>query len=106
MNQLNSILFEGTVTDIRECTKKQKETVVYTLRNVCNEKKLLMDAYVMGEFAERAKHEIKEGMDVRALGMLVRADGKIAIYCQHLEFRRKKNKSKDTKDVSISEKMR
>lgn len=103
MNQLNSVLFEGTVTDIRECTKRQKKTVVYTLRNTRGEKKLLMDAYVTGELAEKARHEIKEGMDVRVLGRLVRADGKIAIYGQHLEFRRKKNKSNDTKDVSISE---
>lgn len=103
MNQLNSVLFEGTVTDIRECTKKQQKTVVYTLRNTRGEKKLLMDAYVTGELAEKARPEIKEGMDVRALGMLVRTDGKIAIYCQHLEFRKKKNKSNGTKDVSISE---
>lgn len=96
MNQLNSILLEGVVTDKKVATKEHRKVVVYTIKNTSREatnskiQELSIDCYAYGELAEKSQPEISEGMTIRALGRLVIVDGNIAIHCQHLEFRRKK----------------
>ena len=103
-SQLNSILLEGTVTEKKVINKKHSLIVVYTLKNTSKgptnskPKDLSIDCYLHGELAKRSLDYVEEGMNVRALGRLVQKNGNIAIYGQHLEFRRRK------KDVAIFEK--
>lgn len=110
MNQLNNIIFEGTL--INDPEKVAKSTVTgdvlvkftisndrfYTVGDQLKMDSIFMVCQCWGELGEKAVNSLKEGMLVRAVGRLVMErwlspDGTkktaVEILCNHIEFRAK-----------------
>lgn len=107
MNQLNSVLIEGTLMMNPRviATDKKNEgwgiRVMFKVanlkwrkddRNMVREEVMVIPCEATGNLAEVVKDKIKEGMTVRVVGRLSGNEGKFKIIVHHVEYRREKGK--------------
>ena len=126
MNELNSVLIEGTLLDepkriLLADTEESVRLVKFDIashkvyRNSDGETKddvLIISCIAFGELAERIQPLLKSGMQVRVLGRLRSTrwqtregeDRKsFEIVAQHIEFRRRKKGKKTEEEISLSD---
>ena len=107
MNQLNSVLIEGTLTTNPRviATDKKNEgwglRVMFKIANLrwrkesrtlTREEISVFQCEASGNLAEVVKDKMKEGMMVRVVGRLSGNEGKVKIVVHHVEYRREKGK--------------
>ena len=88
MNNLNSVLIEGTITNDCEYYKENKLTLVsyrYHKQNGIFEKEsFYIDVYINDSLAVYCKEE----REIRVVGRLKNVDSKVVIEAEHIELKR------------------
>ena len=109
MNDLNSVLIEGTLTKDAELTNENGLTVCkFTLSsNRYTEKDKNIDKIVtfvtvkaLSNQSEKHFYKARKGMGIRVVGHLIQDNNIILVEADHVEFRYKHIKKKNTLPIN------